>query len=53
MCLAVWLCCGLLLQKAVLVEFGEDILCNVGLLLGGCASEVVEADVEPLVHLAV
>lgn len=53
MCLAKRLCGGLLLQEAVFVQLGEDVLCNVGLLLCGCTSKVVKGDVEPLVDVAV
>lgn len=52
-CFAVRLSGFLFLQEAVLVEFCEDVLCNVCLLGGGSATEDIEADVEPLVDFCV
>ena len=52
-CFAVRLSGFLFLQEAVLVEFCEDVLCNVCLLGGGSATENIEADVEPLVDFCV
>ena len=50
---AVGLYCGPLLEELVLVEFCEDVLCNVCLLLSRCSAEVVEFDLEPVIHLFV
>ena len=41
---AVWLCRGPLLQIAIFVQLGEDVLGNVGLMLGRGPSEVIELD---------
>jgi hypothetical protein len=43
----------LFLQEAVLVELCEDVLGNFCLLVGGSATENVEANVEPFVDLSV
>jgi hypothetical protein len=52
-CFAVRLDSCLFLQEAVVVEFCEDVLCNVCLLGGGSATENVEANVEPFVDFRV
>lgn len=51
--LAVWLDSRSLLEEAVLVELGEDVLCDLGLLVGGSPAEDVEANVEPFIDLCV
>jgi hypothetical protein len=50
---AVWLCRGPLLQIAIFVQLGEDVLGNVGLMLGRGPSEVIELDLKPIVDLFV
>lgn len=52
-CFAVRLDRRLLFQEAVLVEFCEDVLSDLGLLRSGSAAENVEANVEPFVDLGV
>jgi hypothetical protein len=52
-CFAVRLNGRLFLQEAILVEFCEDILGDFCLLVGGSATENVEANVEPFVDLGV
>jgi hypothetical protein len=52
-CFAVRLNGCLFLQEAVLVEFCEDVLGDFCLLVGGGATENVEANVEPFVDLSV
>lgn len=51
--LTIELSCHPFLEVAILVEFQEDFLRDVGLQLGRSAAENVEADVEPVIHLCV
>lgn len=44
---------GALAEEAVLVQALEDRLGDLGVLLCGCATEVVKANVEPFVHILV
>ena len=53
MLLAVKLCCGAFVQEAIVVQFEEDILGNVGLKLGCCTAEDIESNVEPAVYCGV
>ena len=50
---AVLLVDDLLVGVLVLVALAEDILGDLGLPLGGCAAEVVEVAVEPLIDALV
>lgn len=52
-CFAVGLNRCSLLQVTVLMQLGEDVLCNLRLLVSGRSAEDVEANVEPLINLGV
>ncbi len=45
------LCSALLLEEAILSQFAEDVLCDPRLELRRGLTELVEADVEPLVYV--
>lgn len=53
MLLAIRLDCRSLLEETVLVKLGEDVLCNLGLLVGWCPAKDIKANVEPFVNLGV
>ena len=43
--------CGIFLKIAIFFEVTENVLCDLRLLGGTCAAELVEANVEPLVDI--
>ena len=51
--LAIRLCGSALLKETIIPELHEDLLHNLGLLLGRGAAEVVKANLEPVVHFFV
>lgn len=51
--LAIGLLGGDLLEVAVFPDLQEHVLNDLGVFLGGCAAEVVELDLEPVVYVLV